>query len=80
MPRQTNIIILNRRGAELDGVRKHYLLQLQLQLRHNLHLNPGLSSALVIQNMLRHNVFLELTRILTTRIAASPFTQSWNGL
>ena len=53
-----------------------YLLQLQLQLGDDLHLDPGLGGALVVQDVLRPQVFLELSRVLAAGIAPSPLTQA----
>ena len=53
-----------------------YLLQLELQLGHDLHLDPGLGGALVVQDVLRHQVLLELSRVLAAGIAPSPLTQA----
>ena len=54
-----------------------YLLQLELQLGHDLHLDPGLGGALVVQDVLRHQVLLELRGVLAPSIASGPLTQAW---
>ena len=54
-----------------------YLLKLQLQLGDDLHLDPGLGGALVVQDVLGHQVLLELSGVLAPSIASSPLTQTW---
>ena len=53
-----------------------YLLELELQLRDNLHLDPGLSGALVVQDVFRSEMFLELSAVLTPHVTPGPLTQS----
>ena len=53
-----------------------YLLELELQLGDDLHLDPGLGGALVVQDVLGHQVLLELSTVLASSVATSPLTQS----
>ena len=53
-----------------------YLLKLELQLGDDLHLDPGLGGALVVQDVLGHQVLLELRGVLAPGVAPSPLTQA----
>ena len=52
-----------------------YLLELELQLGDDLHLDPGLGGALVVQDMLRPEMLLELSAVLAPHVAAGPLAQ-----
>ena len=52
-----------------------YLLQLELQLGHDLHLDPGLGGALVVEDVLGQEMFLELSTVLAPHVTPSPLTQ-----
>ena len=49
-----------------------HLLKLQLQLGDDLHLNPGLGRALVVEHVLVGQVLLKLGRVVASGVAASP--------
>ena len=68
-------IIHHGDGMEIS-LQSSHLLKLELQLGDDLHLDPGLGGALVVQDVLRHQVLLELSRVLAPGIAARPLTQA----
>ena len=57
-----------------------YLLELELQLRDDLHLDPGLGGALVVQDVFRSEMFLELSTVLTPHVTPGPLTQTWGSV
>ena len=72
------VIIHHGDGMEIN-LQSSHLLKLELQLGHDLHLDPGLGRALVVQHVFRPHVLLELSPVVTASIAARPLAQSWGA-
>ena len=72
------VIIHHGDGMEIS-LQSSHLLKLKLQLGDDLHLDPGLGGALVVQDVLRPHVLLELSPVVTASIASCPLTQTWGA-
>ena len=69
------VIIHHGDGMEISYQSSH-LLKLELELGDDLHLDPGLGGALVVQHVLHPHVLLELSPIIAASIAPSPLAQT----